>query len=224
MRCANCNAELKPGKPFCVRCGAKLGTGSVDLTDKSEPLSSSTTKTALRRPPWIYVVVGLAAVAILGGLTIFGYQFLSRPTRTAAVSPPIKPQQSPDGATTQPQGQPSGASAQTSDGTNTNIHAPRISDLVVLEQSSATQADIVFNVFDEAGVVTSDGGSVGLAVMLRCGEVEVVAQPNATRVEMKDANNGRVYASLLRPPIPVPQKICNLLVSIKDRAGMRAIN
>src|SRR5947209_6059373 len=111
MTCANCNAELKPGKSFCVRCGAKLEARSVDLTDKSEPASSSTTGTASTRPLWIYVAGGLVAVAILGGLTILGYQFLPRPTQTAGTPSSIKPQQPSDGATTQPQGQPSDASA-----------------------------------------------------------------------------------------------------------------
>ena len=207
MNCAKCGTRVNPGDLFCGKCGTTAGTGSFDLVDQSEHGSSfATRKPAARRRSWLYVAGTLVVVIALAGLTILGYQFFSGPTETGDDVDP-----SPGDVISEPDR--SGEK-----GINSNSHAFRISDLVVLKQPEAEEVDIMFDVFDETGDSLAFGEAVMVSLTLVCGQSRVHYSSAASKIVMKDAKNGRVYTDF-RSDIGSPQGTCDLLVSMPDKDG-----
>lgn len=171
------------------------------VSDRSEPLSPYSRPEAAKRRLWPYAVAALVAVAIVVGAAVLGYQILIGSKRNDGG--PIIVIPSRDGSL------PGGG-----------MHSPRISNLKVLSGQGDSERDIVFTVYDEDGDIARDGGEQPeLPLTLVCGQVELTLSWSATRVEMKDANNGQVYTSLVKGLPGIDEESCEMYVSIKDQAG-----
>lgn len=72
MYCEQCGAKNEEGTKFCISCGASMA--GDDLTAMTEQLS----KVQNPKSKWLKkTIIGVAAIAILGGAGILGYNFIN---------------------------------------------------------------------------------------------------------------------------------------------------